>query len=101
MCIYVCACVYVCVVCVCIWRHGVCMHVCRCICVYVGMCVGMCVSMCMCTYVYVCMYMCVGGDPFHFSLPSNETESPTVGLVVPQDLASAWHIEDTRYLLCK
>ena len=85
MCIYVCACVYVCVVCMCIWRHGVCMHVCRCVRVYV----------------YVCMYMCVGRDPFHFSLPSNETESPTVGLVVPQDLASAWHIEGTQYLLCK
>ena len=65
----------------------ICRHVCRCVCVYV--------------YVYVCMYMCVGRDPFHFSLPSNETESPTVGLVVPQDLASAWHIEGTQYLLCK
>ena len=39
-----------------------------CMCVYAGMCVGICVS--------VCMYMCVGKDPFHFSLPSNETEKP-------------------------
>ena len=33
---------------------------------------------------------------FHFSLPSNETESPTAGFVAPQDLASAWHITGQR-----
>lgn len=88
-----------CMLCVC--RYGVYMHACRCVCGYAGVCVGICVSACMCIYVYVCTYMCVGRDPFHFSLPSNETESPTAGFVAPQDLASAWHITGTRYLLCK
>jgi len=64
-----------------------------CISVYAGMCV---------VYVCLCVCTCVWGrilstSPFHLM----KQKSPTVGLVVPQDLASAWHIEGTRYLLCK
>lgn len=57
----------------------------------------------MCVHVCVYMYMCMSGvrGPFHFSLLHNEIESPTVGFVESQHLASASHIEGTRYMLCK
>jgi hypothetical protein len=60
---YVCACVYVCVVChVCIYVCVWCMlYLCVCLCVYgVYVCIcGVCVCVCVCLDVCIYMYMCV------------------------------------------
>ena len=69
-CVHVCACVYMCVVCVhvgacgCICVH-VCtcvymwVHVCACVCMCVHVCACVCTCGCMCVHVCACVYMCV------------------------------------------
>ena len=87
----------------CIMSMYICVYVCKYMCVYICAYIYVCMCVCICVCVYVCVYMCMSGvrGPFHFFLLHNEIESPTVGFVEPQHLASAWHIEGTRYMLCK